>query len=522
MVGNRGEVHLELRPFGLLVDLQPLQHAGRAASSGGHDEMVFADAGSYAVIEDHAVFLAHQAVARLADVELSPGVGVDAVEKLTRVRALDVDFAQGRGIEQANTVTHRFAFTGHRGMNVFAITREVPRPLPLADVFKLGTVLQVPGVQRGKAHRLEQMTAMAPSHRAEGDRRVVGAEHGGAHFRDGNTHGACSNGQAVDVAQFALVGTEAQCRVTLNVFDRLEAFTGSQLDGGRGDVILLVDELLRCTCGVLVMGHLEQCQGGLFLTCQHLWQAACHCLEACFGGSAYATFKTVCQAVAQREHAVDATDTHAFLRGVARYEAKNVFTPNWFTAQVRSQMHHRTVAAGGGNQVAVQPLAGAGNFMRFNVDSSDTGSGNMLAATGFDHRAGGQDANALGPRLFYQRTTWVMAGVSDGDYFQTSVMPVQGHAIGMVVVGRQHQVTARRHAITTHVGRHRPSEHVARHIVVAVHQRTLMGTRGEHHTLGPHPMHALAHSTDRRAIAEVVGQALVDSEEVVVVIAVDR
>ncbi len=184
VVGDRGQVHLQVRPFGLLVDLQPLQHACRATGGGGHDEVVLADAGGHAVVEDHAVFLAHQAVAGLAHVELGPGVGVDAVEELARIRALDVDLAQGRGVEQAHAVAHGLAFTGHGSVHVLAAAREVPGALPLADVFELGTVLHMPGMQRGETHRLEQVAAMAPGNGAEGDRRVVGAEHGGAHLGD--------------------------------------------------------------------------------------------------------------------------------------------------------------------------------------------------------------------------------------------------------------------------------------------------------------------------------------------------
>jgi hypothetical protein len=45
---------------------------------------------------------------------------------------------------------------------------------------------------------------------------------------------------------------------------------------------------------------------------------------------------------------------------------------------------------------------------------------------------------------------------------------------------------------------------------------------GQHHTLGAHAVHALAHLADRGAVAEVVGEALVNGQEVMVVVAVDR
>jgi hypothetical protein len=64
-------------------------------------------------------------------------------------------------------------------------------------------------------------------------------------LRDGHVQRTGGNGQAVDVAQLALIGAEAQRGVALDVLDRLEAFAGRQFDGGGGDVVLQVDELLR-------------------------------------------------------------------------------------------------------------------------------------------------------------------------------------------------------------------------------------------------------------------------------------
>src|SRR3546814_526479 len=114
-------------------------------------------------------------------VELGPGVGVDAVKELTGVRALDIDLAQGRGIQQADAVAHGFAFALDRSVHVFAVLGEVPWALPLADVFEFSTVFYMPGMQRGEAHRLEDVPAMPAGDRAEGHWRIVRPEHGGAH-----------------------------------------------------------------------------------------------------------------------------------------------------------------------------------------------------------------------------------------------------------------------------------------------------------------------------------------------------
>lgn len=63
MVGDRGKKHLSTRPFGLGPQLQPLQHGGRIAGTGGHQEVILAKAAGGAVIKDHAVITAHQAIA---------------------------------------------------------------------------------------------------------------------------------------------------------------------------------------------------------------------------------------------------------------------------------------------------------------------------------------------------------------------------------------------------------------------------------------------------------------------------
>ncbi|MCY1174034.1 hypothetical protein D9M73_142200 [compost metagenome] len=91
----------------------------------------------------------------------------------------------------------------------------------------------------------------------------------------------------------------------------------------------------------------------------------------------------------------------------------------------------------------------------------------------------------------------------------------------MVVVGRQHQLLARCHAVAAHVSRDSASQHVARHVVVAIDQWTLVSAGRQHHTLGTNPVNALTHLANRCAVAEVIGQALVNGQEVVVVIAID-
>ena len=87
LLGDRGAVDLELRPFGLQPLLEPGEHARSTARGRAHQVVVLAEPRGDAVVEHHAVLAQHQAVAAAADRELAPGVGVDAVEQLGRVAA---------------------------------------------------------------------------------------------------------------------------------------------------------------------------------------------------------------------------------------------------------------------------------------------------------------------------------------------------------------------------------------------------------------------------------------------------
>ena len=143
--------------------------------------------------------------------------------------------------------THVALPVAHDGI-VHGLTRpgEVPRALPQAHVLEHRTIRHCPGMGGRGADRVEQVAAVIAGKDAEGDGRVVRAEHRGAHLGNADAHRVRGNRQAVDVAQLALVGAEAQRRVALDVFDRLEALAHREQQVGRGDVVLQVDELQRC------------------------------------------------------------------------------------------------------------------------------------------------------------------------------------------------------------------------------------------------------------------------------------
>src|SRR4029079_9579277 len=101
-----------------------------------------------------------------------------------------------------------------------ATPREVPWTLPLTNAFEDSPLLRVPFVQRGPADGLEELAQVAPRDRAEAHRRVVGPigrRHG---FRERCLQGFGEDRHAVDIAELALLGSEAECGVSLDVLDR--------------------------------------------------------------------------------------------------------------------------------------------------------------------------------------------------------------------------------------------------------------------------------------------------------------
>lgn len=174
LFGHGGAVDLQLGPLGLEPLLHPVQYGGRVAGRGGDQEAVPGEADDRAVVEDHAVRAAHDAVADHADLQGAHHVGVEQVEERTGVRALDVDLAEGGGVHEGDAVAGCGALAQHGRLHVLAGLRVVPGALPLADVLEEGPVLHMPGVQGRRADRVVQRPSVAARERGEGDRGVGG------------------------------------------------------------------------------------------------------------------------------------------------------------------------------------------------------------------------------------------------------------------------------------------------------------------------------------------------------------
>jgi hypothetical protein len=90
--------------------------------------------------------------------------------------------------------------------------------------------------------------------------------------------------------------------------------------------------------------------------------------------------------------------------------------------------------------------------------------------------------------------------------------------VAAVVVGEHHRIAARQHAITVDVRRHRRSEHHARQIVIAEHQRPLVRTGCQHYASGADFPQQLACAFTRRH-RQMVSQSLYHRDEVVILVA---
>ena len=192
-------------------------------------EMIEAKAGGHPVIEDHAVLAQHQAIAAAALRQSLPAVGIDAVEKFSRVRALDINLAQGRGIHQAQG--------GPRGQNLAVNCRRhgfanpisakvgiIIRSQPLAHRLERRAIGLMPGMHRRAAHWVQQPTDPPPGQGAKGNRGERWPESGVANLRNINGQGLGDDTQGVDIRGPALVRAHASGGIALHMLDGAIAF----------------------------------------------------------------------------------------------------------------------------------------------------------------------------------------------------------------------------------------------------------------------------------------------------------
>ena len=235
--------------------------------------MVVCQTQGHTVVEHHAVGSAHNPVTGFADLELEVAVGVDPVDELRGVLALDFDLAERCGVQEAHGFAHSPAFAGDCCVHVLPVLRVVPRALPLADVFEHRTVGHVPRVDVRLPGRVIECADAAPGKCRKRHRGVGGSEGCCADLSGGDSpvfsrgaahHGVdrlltglagcqgadfstsecfCDEADGVDPADLPLVHASGNRGVALDVFNRQHARTGGADDVADGVVTLEIDEV---------------------------------------------------------------------------------------------------------------------------------------------------------------------------------------------------------------------------------------------------------------------------------------
>ena len=520
VVRNGNQMDVQLRPFRLPPQFQPGQHGFRVAGGGVHQVAVFGNTRRHAIVEDGAVLAQHQPVAAAANGEAAERAGVHAMQKLPRIPPLDVDLAKRGGIEHPHALAHRKALAVHRVLHGFAVARVVPRPKPAANVLPLRPVASVPSVHRRAPFGVEQIVHVPPRHRAEGHWRVGRAEHGGTCCFHALAQRVGKDGDAVHVAELALVRAEAKRRVALHVLHRAVAFAGGELDVRSRHVQLHVHELPRRPARRVAVGHQEQGLRGL------LWRfvrAEVRCLGLAIsvaGGSCGrgTSLRPLAQNVLERAGAGGCAGQPTTLARRLSQESQHRGFPNGLRPGLGSQMDGRIPAAGGGHQIAPEAPWRTGD-VAFAVERHGKRTANAAPAAARFHQAvAGQDCDARGLGLLHQSAGGRGSRIQHSHHLPAQPLPQQRCAIGVVVGGGQQQPLAGRYGIAARVGRHRGGQHHARQIVAGEHQRSLHSARRQHRFLGANTVQP----QPRRRVARAVVQPFESGEEVVIVIAEHR
>ena len=222
--------------------------------------MIVAETGAHSIVKDHAVLFQHNPITALTGGQFKERIGVHAGDKFRRIRALNVDFTERTGIQNADAIAHRQTLAINRLAQAFnaacgARTRIVPRAFPLTDIFKLGAARKVPAVHRGMALRVEKRADITTGNRAKGSRCIGRAKNGRAGLGHALTERLGEYRHAIDIAKLALIGTKTERGVALDMLNRFEPLAHRDLDTAGGDIQLHIDKLTGGAGAALGVRH---------------------------------------------------------------------------------------------------------------------------------------------------------------------------------------------------------------------------------------------------------------------------
>lgn len=229
-------------PCGRQQKLEVRHHGRRIGRRRRQDEQPLSPAGDGAVVEDDSVLSEQHAIPRLADLQRAYPIGIHPIQEDACVRALDLDLAERGYVHDTHVLADIPAFALPRLRIGLVATQVCLRPQPEIRRSHHRAIAHMPFMHRAYANRTEMLVDMPAGQQPQPDRSVRRTKgrraHGARRLRAQSAH----DGEPVDVARLALVGSHSKRGVPLQVLHRPEVLSGGQLDVFDRYVILYVDE----------------------------------------------------------------------------------------------------------------------------------------------------------------------------------------------------------------------------------------------------------------------------------------
>ncbi len=186
------------------------------------------------------------------------------------------------------------------------------------------------------------------------------------------------------------------------------------------------------------------------------------------------------------------------------------------------QMDDRVPAARTCQQIAFDGAGIAVDRVTRRVQAHHLDATDVLTTAGIDHRRSGDDLDLFLAHAIGEDTLDFRSYIDQGRHLDAMIGEIKSRLVGTVVVGEHHRSPTRRYRVAIDVGRHRRGGHDSRAIIIREHQRAFDGTGCQHHLAGAHAPLPLTWALVGRSRAEVVGHALDQRHEPVMVMAERR
>jgi hypothetical protein len=474
LFGDIGGVNLPIPPFALQPVFHPRMDAVCPARGGVAQPRLFVDTRNHAVVGQETLFVAHQAIAALADRKVRHHAGVKHVKELARIRPFDDDLAKGRGIEQAKVRSGVVDLAVNCLFMRLARAREGIGATPQTHRLHVGVLRFVPRMHRGFPQRLENLATGFASQRAQGDGRVGRAEGGGANLRDIFIQRLSKDRQAVDIRKFTLICRHAQRRVTLGMFDRLVTLAGGKLHVRDLHVVLVIQPHLGLQRRASALRHDPD---GFHRGFGHLRRAGRlgFGLETGGLGRSSAALGGIGQGIGCRHRTIGIADRdhHGLTVLIGRRlggigaEMGVGGIPDQLAAAMAPQVNDRRPAARHCHRITGDFFQNRA-FARLNADRH---TGHALATLDLGDGTARFDADAHGARAGRQLAGNRSARVDHSRNLKPRLFQRNRGAVSVVVVGDNNRAIPRRDGKVHHIIAHRSRQHHARNVVARKGQR---------------------------------------------------